>query len=641
MNQNYYEKNDQQNTLTNNFPHYNNNMNNNMNNYTYPFNHPYNNMHNHPCNPPYYNNMNGYNNMNNMNYTNYMNNPNYMNNLNNMNNSTNMNNYNQYGSMIPQNNMPCHTYCPECTDQHKKEKITDKKQTQKYIEHPKTTYTNRNKKKTSDASKKLTKPKEFNNKDFGLKKIKNDKKQNSKNKDKSFNGGTLVVTTNAPSGAPPVPLLSGILNMIIGGGGEEDDEQPFNPFAMMKKEVEVTEVKEEEEEPEDLSQCEFKHAGPIKNLNDLIKLGKEYGKSDIKYRYNINMKKLSKMVGALEEFQALIGMKKIKKEIFSKIIFYLQELESNKDMLHMAIQGGPGVGKTCIIEILAKVYKALGILSKGHIVKAKRDDLIAGYLGQTAIKTKKLIEKAKGGILVIDEAYALGNEELRDSYSKEAIDTITPYLSEEANDMICIIAGYEDQLDKCLFAYNEGLERRFTRYTIDKYSDAELRQIFIKIVMDNEWNFMKDDDEDVKERTDRYNNIKVKYDELEKEHDEIDNNTNKTKKRIHSIENELDKLKKDMDKIPIDSYLTSIPLEFFEKNRKYFKFSGGDMLKLFEKCKNSHAGRLLKITDEKLILKSKKNINHQDIENGFKLFLIDPKVSQRGEVNPSMFMMYN
>lgn len=635
MNQNYYGKNDQPNTLTNNFPHYNNNM----NNYTHPFNHPYNNPHNYPYNHPYHSGMNN---------PHFTNNPNYMNNMNYMNNPNNyMNNYNQYGSMIPEYNMSCHTYCPDCIEQQKqhKRKMTHKKQTPKRYNRSKTTYNNKIKKKIPDeTTDSFVKPKEFKQefkeKDFGLNKVKTDRKDKSKGKDKPFNAGTLVVTTNTPSGSPPVPLLSGILNMII-GGGEEDDEQSFNPFAMMKKEVEVTEVKEEEEEPEDLSQYEFKHAGPIKNLNDLIKLGKEYDKSDVKYRYNINMKKLSKMVDALEEFQGLIGMKKIKKEIFGKIVFYLQELESNKDMLHMAIQGGPGVGKTCIIEILAKVYKALGILSKGHIVKAKRDDLIAGYLGQTANKTKKLIEKAKGGILVIDEAYALGNEELRDSYSKEAIDTLTPYLSEQSNDFICIIAGYEDQLDKCLFAYNEGLERRFTRYTIDKYSDAELRKIFIKMVLDNEWNFTKDNEEDVEVRKGKYNDIKVRYDELEKEYDELDDKTIKTSKRMKTLETEMNRLKKEMDKIPIDPYLTSIPLEFFEKNRKYFKFNGGDMLKLFEKCKNSHAGRLLKITDEKLILESKKNINNQDIENGFKLFLVDPKVSQRGETNPSLHMMYN
>ena len=614
MNQNYYEQVNQT-THPNNFnvPNYNNANNfpgyNNMNNpYINPYSFPYYNPYNMyiPFNCP----------------------------------------FPQYGSMIPssppggmQHNC---TYCPDCLKQKNEvqktetetetetERQTETKKRSKALEQANTSI-RKKKRKGQYYTKKIVKP----DTESPLEKFrqiipKNKIKNTGKNEDKKspFGNGTLVVTTNAQSGSNPPPFLSGILNVLLGGAGEDEDgETSFNPFNMLKKEaVEVKDIKEvEKEEEEDLSQYEFKHTGPIKNLNDLIALGKEYGKSDVKYRYNINMKKLSKMVEPLEEFQNLIGMEKIKKEIFNKIIFYLQELETNKDMLHMAIQGAPGVGKSRIIGILAKIYKTLGILSKGHIVTIKRDDLIGGYLGQTSIKTRQKLEKAKGGILLIDEAYALGNEELRDSYSKEAIDMLTPYLSEEANDFICIIAGYEKQLDKCFFAYNEGLERRFTRYTIDKYSDAELRQIFIKIVQDNEWNFVKDNADTVLERQNKYNDLKQKYDDLEAEFE----NTKKRDK--YKITQKMKDYKKQMNEIATDNYLETIPMEFFKKNRKYFIFNGGDMLKLFGYCKNAHAGRLLKITDEEEIKSSKKFINNGDLEEALKLYLMDPKISERGE----------
>lgn len=604
MNQNYYEQVNQTTQPNNfNFPNYNN-----TNNFP-----SYNNMNNPYINPYSYQYYNPYNMYFPFNYP-----------------------FPQYGSMIPhqplgdmQHNS---SYCPDCLKQ--KNEFQKETETRK-IDEPSTqtpTPVKNKKRKSQYYSKKIVKP-DIKPPSEKIKQIipKNKIKNTGKKEEKGspFNGGTLVVTTNASSGSNPPPFLSNILNVLLGGGNEEEEgsESGFNPFSMLKKEaVEVKEVKEEKEEEEDLSQYEFKHAGPIKNLNDLIALGKQYGKSDVKYRYNINMKKLSKMVEPLEEFQGLIGMEKIKKEIFNKIIFYLQELETNKDMLHMAIQGAPGVGKSRIIQILAKIYKALGILSKGHIVTVKRDDLIGGYLGQTSIKTRQKLDKAKGGILVIDEAYALGNEELRDSYSKEAIDMLTPYLSEEANDFICIIAGYEKQLDKCFFAYNEGLERRFTRYTIDKYSDEELRQIFIKIVQDNEWNFVKDKEEDVSERQKKYDEIKQKYDDLESE---LEGAKKRDKYRITT---NMKDYKSKMNEIATDSYLDAIPMEFFKKNRKYFVFNGGDMLKLFGYCKNAHAGRLLKITDEEQIKSSKKFIDNSDLEEGLKLYLMDPKISERGEV---------
>ena len=178
----------------------------------------------------------------------------------------------------------------------------------------------------------------------------------------------------------------------------------------------------------------------------------------------------------------MIGLDSLKNKLCHQILFYLQGLDNtNKDMLHTVIEGDPGVGKTEIAKILGELYCSLGILSKGTFKSVKRADLVGGYLGQTATKTLKILEENKGGVLFIDEAYSLGNEEGKDIYSKECIDTITAFLSENRQDFVCIIAGYKKALRQCFFKYNAGLERRFPwSYTIDPYNDIELKLIFEK-----------------------------------------------------------------------------------------------------------------------------------------------------------------
>jgi AAA+ superfamily predicted ATPase len=185
----------------------------------------------------------------------------------------------------------------------------------------------------------------------------------------------------------------------------------------------------------------------------------------------------------------MIGLEDIKNKIIHQVLFYLQGLdESNKDMLHTVIEGDPGVGKTEIAKILGEIYCSLGILTKGTFTSVKRADLVGSYLGQTASKTLKVLEASRGGVLFIDEAYSLGNDEGKDIYSKECIDTITAYLSENRENFVCVIAGYKDALKKCFFKHNAGLERRFPwRYSIKGYSEAELKQIFEKIVTEHEW----------------------------------------------------------------------------------------------------------------------------------------------------------
>ena len=317
-------------------------------------------------------------------------------------------------------------------------------------------------------------------------------------------------------------------------------------------------TEQEKEQPPDVTNYPFEWIGnDINGIDDLIKLGKEY---DIhkEIKTNIDLWKCSKLVEPLEELQKMIGLEDIKESIFQQVIFHLQNLDDgNKDMHHTVIKGPPGVGKTQISHIIAKIYKGLGFLKKDKVISVKRDDLIAGYLGQTAIKTKKKLEEALGGVLLIDEAYSLGDGGDKDSFSKEAVDLLTSYLSEHGHEFICIVAGYKEALEKRFFSINEGLARRFTiHYDIKPYSGEDLRKIFFKVINDGGWKFKED---------------------------EIDE-------------------------------------EFFKDHTEKFPNFGGDMLSLFSYCKKSHSKRLLKVKTYDELQKSKKVITKADLDIGFKLY---------------------
>jgi Holliday junction resolvasome RuvABC ATP-dependent DNA helicase subunit len=187
----------------------------------------------------------------------------------------------------------------------------------------------------------------------------------------------------------------------------------------------------------------------------------------------------------------MIGMESVKSSVFYQVIYYLQNLHSRSegDYLHTIITGNPGCGKTSVAKIIGKIYQNLGILSRhGKFKVATRPDFVAEYLGQSAIKTKKLLTSCLGGVLFVDEIYALGNQEKRDSFSKEAIDTINVFLSEHKNDFCFIGAGYKDEIDKCFFAYNQGLSRRFQwQHNIEGYTPDNLADILFKMVKEINW----------------------------------------------------------------------------------------------------------------------------------------------------------
>ena len=233
----------------------------------------------------------------------------------------------------------------------------------------------------------------------------------------------------------------------------------------------------------------------IESFHDLIHITEKYDVTDEK-EYNIDLRLIQKIKPELIELNTFIGVEKLKQSVLNQLLYFLQDLHvtsSGGDYKHTVIYGPPGTGKTEIAKILGKMYSKIGVLQNNKFVKVTRQDLIAGYLGQTAIKTAKVIEDARGGVLFIDEAYSLASSEKEDSFSKECLDTLCESLSNYKNDLMVIVAGYENELNSTFFRVNKGLDSRFIwRFSMDPYNPEELMEIYKKIVRINEWS-LKDE----------------------------------------------------------------------------------------------------------------------------------------------------
>lgn len=269
--------------------------------------------------------------------------------------------------------------------------------------------------------------------------------------------------------------------------------------------------------------------------------------------------KLLNIREALTKLDKLVGMKSIKAQIINMVLYYIQDFHKNNennengennDYLHTVITGGPGAGKTTIAAIIGEIYAGLGMLGYNQFKKLCRSDLVGKYLGHTAKKTKDALEICIGGVAFLDEAYSMAPRDSdRDSFSKEAIDTINEFLSEHKNDFAMIIAGYKDELDSTFFAMNPGLKRRFPWvFHIDDYSGEELLEIFKRKVDEIKW--------------------------------KLESN--------------------------------SIDKSFFEKNKSYFKFFGGDLETFLTKCKFAHVKRVFTETNAE-----KRVFTKEDINTGF------------------------
>lgn len=184
------------------------------------------------------------------------------------------------------------------------------------------------------------------------------------------------------------------------------------------------------------------------------------------------------------ELDSYIGLATVKDEVRNLInmasVYKLRrqhDLPTTDMSLHMVFTGNPGTGKTMMARMMARIYRSLGILSKGQLVEVDRSGLVAGYVGQTALKTQKVIEKAMGGVLFVDEAYALNGRSEND-FGQEAIDTLLKAMEDHRDDLVVIVAGYTDLMDKFIHS-NPGLESRFNRFLLfEDYSLDELVAIF-------------------------------------------------------------------------------------------------------------------------------------------------------------------
>ena len=191
-----------------------------------------------------------------------------------------------------------------------------------------------------------------------------------------------------------------------------------------------------------------------------------------------------KMEDLMAELDSYIGLGAVKEEVHNLInMVQVYKLRREHDLpttdmsLHMVFTGNPGTGKTMMARMMARIYRSLGILSKGQLVEVDRSGLVAGYVGQTALKTQKVIEKAMGGVLFVDEAYALSGKSEND-FGQEAIDTLLKAMEDHRDDLVVIVAGYTDLMDKFIHS-NPGLESRFNRFLLfEDYSLDELMAIF-------------------------------------------------------------------------------------------------------------------------------------------------------------------
>ena len=186
----------------------------------------------------------------------------------------------------------------------------------------------------------------------------------------------------------------------------------------------------------------------------------------------------------LSKLNGMVGLAGVKKEISNLAAFLNLQIRRGETNTfqgkHYIFTGNPGTGKTTVARIMADVFRTLGILSRGQLVEADRSKLVAGFSGQTAIKTNQLIDSAMGGVLFIDEAYTLKSND-GDSFGAEAIDTLLKRLEDDRGKFICIVAGYTDQMHDFIDT-NPGLKSRFTQTIhFDDYTPDELTEIFINL----------------------------------------------------------------------------------------------------------------------------------------------------------------
>ncbi|WP_342544047.1 AAA family ATPase [Lysinibacillus sp. FSL K6-4013] len=196
-----------------------------------------------------------------------------------------------------------------------------------------------------------------------------------------------------------------------------------------------------------------------------------------------------------KQLDSLVGLPNAKKELHNLINFIkIQSLRVDHGLTsfpityHLVFSGNPGTGKTTVARIIGQIYKHLGVLSSGHFVETDRAGLVAGYVGQTALKVQEVVNKAKGGVLFIDEAYSLINDK-QDAFGKEAIDSLLKAMEDLRDDLVIIVAGYTELIEEFLQS-NPGFKSRFNHFVqFDNFSTDELYDIFAMLCQTNDYRF--------------------------------------------------------------------------------------------------------------------------------------------------------
>lgn len=241
---------------------------------------------------------------------------------------------------------------------------------------------------------------------------------------------------------------------------------------------------------------------------EIQRIGKELRESLLKYYGSLRIHSIlctengeddtRTLEDLLNDLDALVGLETVKAKVNDLIAYQKiqkirrdNNLHSERNTLHLAFTGNPGTGKTTVARIVGHIYKRIGLLSKGHFVEVSRTDLIAGYQGQTALKVKKVIEKARGGVLFIDEAYSITENQQSDSYGRECLTELTKALEDYRDDLVVIVAGYTELMND-FFKSNPGLQSRFNTFIeFQDYTIDELEKILEFICTRN--NYVLDD----------------------------------------------------------------------------------------------------------------------------------------------------
>lgn len=232
---------------------------------------------------------------------------------------------------------------------------------------------------------------------------------------------------------------------------------------------------------------------------NLIDVAKALPTSNVEKAQEESKPRVQKKVSleeALSKLNALEGLQKVKQQV-NAWVDQIQAFKKREERgfavpdvtYHMVFSGNPGTGKTTVARIMAEIYCALGIVSEGHLVEVSKPDMVAGYVGQTAIKTQEVLKKAKGGVLFIDEAYSLT---LGGEFGQEAIDTMLKYMEDNRDDLVVIAAGYEEPIENFIRS-NQGLRSRFNTFIkFEDYNASELFNIFEGLAKKNQYKLTPD-----------------------------------------------------------------------------------------------------------------------------------------------------